>query len=151
MIRSPIGRLIPTRLRPIAVLPALLLLAACAAAAPIPSPTATPTPTSSLAGGIRGRALAGPTCPVETVPPDPNCAPRPVAGAVLIVRDASGREVARATTDADGSYVIALPPGSYTVDPQEVEGLLTKAETATVVVPATGFAQLDWAYDTGIR
>jgi hypothetical protein len=95
--------------------------------------------------------VAGPTCPVETVPPDPNCAPRPVAGAVLIVRDADGREVARTTAGADGSYVVVLPPGSYSVDPQPVEGLLTKAETATVEVLAGDFAQLDWAYDTGIR
>lgn len=140
-----------TRQLPALLLPALLLLAACAAAAPIPSPSATPSATAAPASGIQGRVVAGPTCPVETVPPDPNCAPRPVAGAILIVRDAGGREVARATTGADGSYVIVLPPGSYSVDPPEVEGLLTKAETATVEVLAGDFAQLDWAYDTGIR
>ena len=127
-----------------------MLAGACAGAAASPSPTATASP-SAAQSGVRGRAVAGPVCPVETVPPDPNCAPRAVAGAVLIVRDGSGHEVARGTTDADGNYVISLPPGSYTVDPQEVEGLFTKAETATVQVPAGGFAQLDWAYDTGIR
>jgi hypothetical protein len=144
-------RIQPTRHLPALLLPALLLLAACAAAAPIPSPSPTSTATAAPASGIQGRAVAGPTCPVETVPPDPNCAPRPVAGAVLVVRDMSGREVARAATAADGSYLVALPPGTYSVDPQQIEGLLTKAETATVEVLAGEFAQLDWAYDTGIR
>jgi hypothetical protein len=68
-----------------------------------------PVPDSAWPGGaaagptgIRGTALAGPVCQVETIPPDPACAPRPVAGAVILIRDASGTEVARTTTGADG-------------------------------------------------
>ena len=52
-----------------------------------------PSPNGAGETGIRGVALAGPVCPVETVPPDPNCAARPVAGAVILVRDGSGSEV----------------------------------------------------------
>ena len=72
------------------------------------SETGEPVPDEAWPGGaaagrtgIRGTALAGPICPVEKIPPDPACAPRPVAGAVVVVRDASGAEVARTTTGAD--------------------------------------------------
>lgn len=103
---------------------------------------------------IAGRALAGPTCPVEQVPPDPACAPSPVAGAAVIVRDAAGAEVARATTDADGVYLVAVPGGgTYTVEAQPVEGVLG---TPAPVIVAVGSGPGDWAvadlpYDTGIR
>ena len=43
------------------------------------------------ATGVRGTVTSGPTCPVVTNPPNPSCADRPVAGAVLVFRDASGR------------------------------------------------------------
>jgi hypothetical protein len=103
---------------------------------------------------IAGRALAGPTCPVEQNPPDPACADKPIPGAVVVVRDASGAEVARATTDASGAYLVAVPGGgSFTVEGQPVEGVL--GIPAPVIV-AVGSAAADWAaadlpYDTGIR
>ena len=40
--------------------------------------------------GVQGKATAGPTCPVERNPPDPQCAERPVAGAVLVFTNAAG-------------------------------------------------------------
>jgi len=103
---------------------------------------------------IAGRAVAGPVCPVEQVPPDPACADRPVAGAVMVVRGANGAEVARATTAADGTFLVGVPGGgSWTVEPQPVEGLLGTAPAVVIQVPD---APASWvaaavAYDTGIR
>ena len=59
---------------------------------------------ATAAGVIEVRAVAGPVCPVETVPPDPACEPRPVAGAPIFVMPADGRDVvvAQGTTDEDG-------------------------------------------------
>jgi hypothetical protein len=86
----------------IAVLALAIGLAACSGA----GAAATASPSGAASGdvhtGIAGTATAGPTCPVEKTPPDPSCAPRPVVGAVLIIRDASGGEIAKATTDAAG-------------------------------------------------
>src|SRR4051794_1177073 len=79
-----------------------------------------PTPSS----GIGGSVTAGPTCPVEKVPADPSCAPRHVGAAGLVVRNVSGVEVAHTTTGSDGTFFVALPPGSYVVAPQPVEGLM---------------------------
>jgi len=105
------------------------------------------------APGVAGRALAGPVCPVVSDPPDPACDDRLVAGAVVIVRDASGAEAGRATTAADGTYAIALPPGSYTVEAQPVEGLMGTPAPQPVTVPAGASlpVQVDLPYDTGIR
>jgi hypothetical protein len=39
---------------------------------------------------VAGVVTAGPVCPVERMPADPTCAPRPVAGAVIEAIDAGG-------------------------------------------------------------
>jgi hypothetical protein len=103
------------------------------------------------ATGIQGLAVAGPVCPVETVPPDPDCAARPVAGAMIVIRDAGGSEVARVEAGADGSFFVALAAGDYTVEPQAVEGLLGTAELQAVTVVDGSAAAVELEYDTGIR
>lgn len=137
----------------------VLVVAACGAsgAPSVPpggsaSPLTSASPAASAAAlsGIQGTATAGPVCPVEKVPPDPACAPRPVAGAVIVIRAAGGAEVARVQTAADGGYRADLPPGIYDVVPQPAEGLLGTAPTQRVTIGA-GVLTLDLAYDTGIR
>jgi len=103
---------------------------------------------------IAGRAVAGPVCPVERVPPDPACAARPIGGAVIVVRGADGAEIARATTAADGTFLVGVPGGgSWTVEPQPVEGLMGTAPAVVVQVPdaPSSWVAADVAYDTGIR
>jgi hypothetical protein len=102
--------------------------------------------------GIRGVVVAGPTCPVVTDPPDPDCADRAVAGAVLLVLDADGDEAARVTSAADGTFSVALPPGGYRIVPQPVEGLMgTASELDVRVGMGEPPGELTIAYDTGIR
>jgi len=95
----------------------ILLVTACLGP---PGSSATGTTTQS----VTGRATAGPVCPVERNPPDPACAARPVAGAVLVIQNQTGAEVARAITDQDGRFSVALAPGAYRLVPQPVAGLL---------------------------
>jgi hypothetical protein len=109
------------------------------------------SPLPSAALGVSGHVTAGPTCPVERNPPDPKCRERPVVGAVIVARDAAGAEVSRATSTADGSYVLALAPGSYTLTPGDVPGLMGTAQPAQVYVVAGKGATVDFSYDTGIR
>ncbi len=104
------------------------------------------------APGISGIASAGPVCPVVTDPPDPACADRPVAGAVLIVTDLNGSEIARAVTDADGRFSIELAPGAYQLVPQPVEGLIGTAAAIDLRVEAEGpLTDIQVSYDIGIR
>lgn len=97
-------------------------------------------------------AVAGPTCPVVSDPPETNCDDRPVDGAVIIVRDEGGAEVARTTTDAEGMATVELPPGRYLLEPQPVEGLMGTAPPIDVtVIQDAVMDPVTVAYDTGIR
>jgi hypothetical protein len=120
----------------------LLGIAACNGGA-----TAAPT------YAIEGTATAGPTCPVEPASPLPGqCAPRPVAGAVLVITNAAGQEVTRVKTDASGAFIAAVPAGNYTITPQPVDGLMGVAPPVSVTVDAHGNpGPIALEYDTGIR
>lgn len=108
-------------------------------------------PPGTIATGVRGLVIAGPVCPVEQNPPDPGCAPRPVEGAVLIVRGEDGAEAGRAQTDGRGFFELALDPGSYTLEPQPVEGLMGTAAPVSFTVEDGTSTPLTVEYDTGIR
>jgi hypothetical protein len=110
------------------------------------------SPSSGPTYAVGGRAVAGPVCPVERTPPDPACAPRPVAGAVVVIVASDGHEVARATTGADGRWTAALVAGTYTLTPQPVASLMGPAPPIRFTVTASGsLGELDVIYDTGIR
>ena len=101
--------------------------------------------------GVLLQALAGPTCPVETQPPDPACAPRPVSGATVRVLDGGGSEVASAVLDETGAAFIALVPGQYVIEPGEVEGLMGTPTPQDAVVVHGRVTPVALDYDTGIR
>ena len=118
--------------------------------APVPA-TAWPRVSATARTGIRGTATAGPVCPVEKNPPDPACAPRPVAGAAIVIRDASGKEIARVTTANDGTFFADVPAGGYVIEPQSVQGLLGRPGPTSIVVRDGATSRVDLGYDTGIR
>jgi hypothetical protein len=118
--------------------------------APVPD-DAWPSHGAGTRTGIGGVVTAGPTCPVAKDPPDPNCNERPVADAVLVVRDPSGKEVARTTTAKDGTFFIDVPAGGYVVEPQPVTGLMGTAQPQSVTVNDNVTSRLEVSYDTGIR
>jgi hypothetical protein len=99
--------------------------------------------------GIQGRVIAGPTCPVVTLN-DPSCDDRPIVGAIVLILDVQGTEIARLVTDAAGAYSVTLPSGSYSIEPQPVDGVMRAAEAVSVTV-GKSFVTVDLQYDTGIR
>jgi hypothetical protein len=102
--------------------------------------------------GLAGTLTSGPTCPVVSEPPDPACADKPVAGAIIVVTDASGAVTARVTSGADGTYSLTAGPGVYTLTPQPFDGLMGTAPPQTVRLEiGGGMATVDFSYDTGIR
>jgi hypothetical protein len=117
---------------------------------PPASSSAAPTASPSMQTGIRGTATAGPVCPVERVPPDAGCAPRPVIGAVVDVRDNGGKQVAQAHTGSDGTFLVVVPPGTYTVTAEATTGIMHEPGPQSVTV-TDGVALVDLVYDTGIR
>lgn len=136
----------------------LALPAACNPLIWMSPTTATPQVTSSpqittapqvISTGVRGTLLAGPTCPVEQAGQSP-CV-RAVVGATILALDSAGHEVGRAVSDGAGAYFLALPPGSYKIVPQAVQGLMRVPAPAHVTVTTGPPVQLDLEYDTGIR
>lgn len=123
----------------------IALAAACnPGGGPSPSPTVT-----FLTTGVRGVVLAGPTCPVEQAGQSP-CL-RYVSGATILALSSARHELGRAVSDSAGTYFLRLPPGTYEIVPQAVQGLMGVAAETTVTVPDGAPVQLDLQYDTGIR
>ena len=94
---------------------------------------------------------AGPTCPVEQIPPDPDCGPRAVEDADVVVFDADGIEVARDTSDDDGMASFDLPGGAYFVEVEAVKELMVAPEAQAFAFLGGDQVELLFAYDTGIR
>jgi hypothetical protein len=99
-----------------------------------------------------GVVVGSPACP-ETVTTSSECAPAPLEGRVLVVRDAAGHEVGRARSDERGRFHLALAPGHYRVEPQPGAGSPAAPSPIDVVVPDDGSQapELRVVYDTGIR
>jgi hypothetical protein len=115
-----------------------------------------PSPITSPGGGspsVTGTITAGPVSPVESSPPNPQCAPRPVAGAVIVATNASGQEVGRATSAADGSYqLIVGETGTVLISALPVAGLATAPAPVSVTLASPSeIESVDFEYDTGIR
>jgi hypothetical protein len=94
---------------------------------------------------------AGPTCPVEQVPPDPDCAARAVANATVTIFDPHGNEVGTTTSNGDGMAAFSVPPGAYYVVPAPADGLMGVAEAQAFSALGGDHVSLLFAYDTGIR
>jgi hypothetical protein len=100
--------------------------------------------------GVRGTMTVGPTCPVESVPPDPACAPKPYMTIITAYPQNSSTSVAMGGPDPFGSYTIILPPGEYILVPKGGNPYPHCAPIETTVV-AHAFTALDLSCDSGIR
>lgn len=120
---------------------AINLLAGCASRG-----TGGSGPTS----GISGATLVDAGCPVlRTGSP---CPDRPIASIIAVTADATGRTVARAATDADGRFRIALAPGRYTVHPRNItSAVVPRAASFGVTVTAGVFTAVTVHFDSGVR
>ena len=118
---------------------------------PATIPTTLPPPTlpppAPRGSGVYGYVTAGPTCPVER--PGQPCPPRPLV-VTLQARDPSGRQVGAATSDAAGRYLIALPPGRYTLTAAG-SSPLPRCPPTMVTIDADTATRADINCDTGIR
>ena len=126
--------------------------------APSATPTSTATTTTTAGGvtppahgqsGVRGSIALGPTCPVMRNPPDPQCADKPYETTV-VARDASGTIVATGASLTDGTFSLALAPGSYTLTAGGSK-MLPRCAPITIEVPLSGYVATTISCDTGIR
>jgi len=99
------------------------------------------------AGEVLLKVTAGPTCPVETMPPQPGCEPHAVQRAVIELDGPTDiRIVVRG-----GEATVDVPAGMYQVVPRPVPGLMGAPTPTTVKVVAGRVTTVKLSYDTGIR
>ena len=111
----------------------------------------TTTPRSSSGkGAISGTVLLGPTCPVEHNPPYPQCAPRPYRTTVAVYQGADASVFASTQSSANGSFILALPPGKYLLRAGGVS-YFPRCSPVQVSVATDKTANVTITCDTGIR
>ena len=127
-----------------------VLLVAIAFAAPA-SATTKPANDNGVpdAGVLTGRVTLTPVCPVERMPPDPACAPRPYQ-TTLRVYGANDVVVANSQSDARGEFRFSLPAGTYRI---EAEGgaMFPRCTAQTATVRPNVATLIEISCDTGIR
>jgi hypothetical protein len=64
-------------------------------------------------GNVRGRVLLGPVCPVEHIPLDPACAPKPYKTTIDIWSMLTGSSYKPVSTNVAGVFNLSLVPGPY--------------------------------------
>lgn len=98
---------------------------------------------------IEGRVTLSPTCPVESTPPDPSCAPKPYATPVSVLR---GTEVvATMQTAENGSFTFKVAPGTYSVSASGGSPLPMCSEVMSVTIGVDEVKTVDISCDSGIR
>ncbi|OGC80730.1 hypothetical protein A2943_02480 [Candidatus Adlerbacteria bacterium RIFCSPLOWO2_01_FULL_51_16] len=100
--------------------------------------------------GIRGTVMVGPTCPVERIPPDPNCADKPLQTLVAIYRPTDlVHAIVLMQSDAKGTFEVSLPPGEYAVGAGE--STPPNCPFTEVVVGPDAYTSIVISCDSGIR
>jgi hypothetical protein len=98
---------------------------------------------------VQGTVTVGPSCPVERMPPDPNCADRPAA-ATFAIDTPAGVHVADASSGPDGKFSLTLPAGTYVISLKATAAMPSMA-AQTFVVGGNGPTELSLQLDSGIR
>ncbi len=110
---------------------------------------ACPTP-AAMHSGIAGVVVIGPTCPVQKIPPDPNCADKPYQ-ATINVKSADGtKQISSFTSGTDGKFSADLSPGTYLLAPASTNKYPRGVEQA-VTVQSNKYTQITITFDSGIR
>jgi hypothetical protein len=98
---------------------------------------------STVKSGLYGTVTRGPLTPICTA--EQPCS-GPAANTTLVFKR-SGNEVGRTRTRADGTYRIAIAPGTYTVTALSTRPLVP----GKAWVRRAHFRKVDFSIDTGIR
>jgi hypothetical protein len=104
-------------------------------------------PYEPLVSGVKGQALVGPMCPVMQA--QSPCPDQPYQTSLLILK-LDGGEVARVDTDAEGKFMLNLPPGDYILHPRSGSTPPTAADVPFTVL-TDQMTNIIITFDSGIR
>jgi Carboxypeptidase regulatory-like domain len=117
----------------------------------MPAPLTSAPPGSQVPdSGIAGITVVDGGCPVVRL--DSPCPDRPLRAVLVVVSASTGTQVASMTSDQDGRFRLALPPGRYVIRPESIDrARLPRAAPVTVDVPPGRFISVTIRFDSGIR
>lgn len=103
-------------------------------------------------GSIFGTVTLGPSCPVQTNPPDPDCTDR-LYQTNLVVTTINGAEVIKEfQSDHNGRFRVEIPAGEYAIRSATIANSLPDCASAgTITVSANLATEAKIFCDTGIR
>ncbi len=102
-------------------------------------------------GGISGRIVIGPQCPVVPAGRETECADKPYQATVVVKEEGTLREMTRFTSDSTGAFRIPLPPGTYSLEPLAVGKPYPYGKPQRVQIVEGMYTEITISYDTGIR
>ncbi len=108
-------------------------------------------PNPSGTSGIRGVVLLGPACPVERVPPDPQCAEKKYATNLAVTTPEGAQVVKSFSSGSDGTFTVPLAPGEYTIRSAAAANVLPYCASNAITVKANAYTETTVHCDTGIR
>jgi hypothetical protein len=100
--------------------------------------------------GIRGVITTGPSCPVQSNPPQPGCEDRPYQTVIRIRELPDGTLVKTVRSGRKGRFQAALEPGRYRLRPRGGNPYPV-CNSTDVTVRANQFTRVHLGCDTGIR
>lgn len=111
---------------------------------------------STEKGFLEGKISIGPICPVERVPPDPQCQPTKEtfeAYQVAVWNSNKKTIVDKLNPDLNGNFKAELNTGRYVVDFENGQSRLRQGKSlpANVLIEKDKITKLDIDIDTGIR
>lgn len=105
-------------------------------------------------GTIKGKVEVGPICPVERIPPDPNCKAQPehyTSREVILYAEDGTTVVKRMNFLADGTYSFEVPAGTYILN-IPTQGIGGSGDLPkTIIVKSGQTVEFKFSIDTGIR
>jgi hypothetical protein len=114
-----------------------------------PAHTTAPAAPPRGSSGIQGTITVDIGCPHLTSTP---CPRRPLRAQLLIRPAEAPHPAIHADSEADGSFRVPLPPGTYTIQPQNMTGApVPTAFPLTVTVHPGTWTTFPVEFDSGIR
>jgi|SRR3989344_2959372 len=101
-------------------------------------------------GTVSGTVTTSPTCPVERIPPDPQCAPRPYSTSIEIRQIGKTTLIKTIKSDIQGWFNTELSVGQYELRPISSSSF-PRCGSVTVQVKSGQNSITDISCDTGIR
>lgn len=102
-------------------------------------------------GVLEGKLGIGPICPVERIPPDPACQPKPEMYQAWPIEITHNGIKVTTVVAKDGMFSVELLPGTYVVDLEKKQHVGGSSLPATVTIKSGETTMLDIDIDTGIR